>query len=83
MSPFPKYQRCLGLTPYMGNMEIMDRYMRVGFNVKLLPADESCLYADFDTSKVGSAFNPFKFNLAELASGYTKLTGIKTPFSRD
>jgi len=35
MSPFPKYQRCLGMTLYDGTIEIMDRYVRIAFNIKL------------------------------------------------
>jgi hypothetical protein len=82
LSPFPKYQRCLGLTPYMGVMEIMDRYMRVGFNVKLLPADESCLYADFETAKDDPMAGGFfkNFNLADMAAGYAKLMAAKKPW---
>ena len=51
MSPFPKYQRCLGITPYDGTMEVLDRYVRIAFNVKLKQADEACLYADFEKTE--------------------------------
>jgi len=68
MSPFPKYQRCMGITPYQGQMEILDRYMRIGFNVKLEKADEACLYADFEPVKA----NPFgwNLNLADINKAY-------------
>ena len=46
MSPFPKYQRCLGIIPINGHMEILDRYVRISFNTKLEHADEGCLFND-------------------------------------
>jgi hypothetical protein len=74
MSPFPKYQRCMGITPIQGHMQILDRFMRVGFNVKLEKADESCLYEDFQKkpSETKSFFD--NFNLADITEGYNKLT---------
>ena len=39
-SPFPKYQKCLGITPTDGMFEIMDRYIHASFNIKAVAADE-------------------------------------------
>lgn len=74
MSPFPKWQRCLGLTPNNGLIEIVDRYIRVAFNVKLAAqADESCLYSNFEVlEKDKSMFNRM-FNLADITEGFNKL----------
>lgn len=43
--------RCLGLDPYGGKIEILDRFIRVGFNVKVNPADESCLFTVFESKE--------------------------------
>ena len=37
------------MTPHTGTIEILDRYIRVAFNVKLEHADETCLYKNFET----------------------------------
>jgi hypothetical protein len=51
LTPFPKYQRCLGMQPHNGNIQIHDRYVQVAFDVKVSEADESCLYANFEGPK--------------------------------
>jgi len=77
MSPFPKYQRCLGVTPIDGVMEVKDRFVRLGFNVKLDKADEACLYDDFEKKQAPSVASFFQnLNLASLSektAGFNKL----------
>lgn len=74
MSPFPKYQRCMGMTPIDGSMQILDRFMRVGFNVKLEKADESCLYSNFEVAQPPSVASFFKnFNLADMTENFNKI----------
>jgi hypothetical protein len=66
----------MGITPYDGQIEILDRYIRVAFNVKLAKADESCLYSNFELPEMPS----FRaFNLADLRATYEKFTGKKSP----
>lgn len=77
MSPFPKYQRCLGMTPHSGTIEILDRYIRVAFNVKLAHADESCLYENFESQQPNKPFGGSLFNLADLTAGFEKLRAGK------
>jgi hypothetical protein len=55
----------------------LDRYLRVGFDVKLKPADEKCLFDNYEPDTQFQFKNPF--NLADLAAGYQKLTGRKAP----
>ena len=55
-------------------MQILDRFMRVGFNVKLEKADESCLYADFQKKPAETKSFFDNFNLADITQGYNKLT---------
>jgi hypothetical protein len=66
LSPFPRYQRCLGMTPTNGNIQIHDRYIQVAFDVKVSEADESCLYANFE----GPAKKKSRLN---LSAEYDKL----------
>ena len=74
MSPFPKYQRCLGATHIDGNMQIEERFMRIAFNVRLEKADEACLYSDFEKKQAPGVANFFKnFNLAEMTGNYNKV----------
>lgn len=48
LSPFPRYQRCLGVTPHNGNVKVHDRYIQVAFDLKMSQADEKCLYSNFE-----------------------------------
>lgn len=36
------------MTPYNGQIEILDRYIRVGFDVRVTEADEKCLFTVFE-----------------------------------
>lgn len=51
LSPFPRMQRCMGVTPYNGKMEILDRYVRIGFDLKVGHADETCLFDIYETEQ--------------------------------
>lgn len=74
LSPFPRYQRCLGLTPNNGVIQIRDRYVQVAFDLKMKEADETCLYADFDTPSTIKSKG--RINYAEE---WQKMTGKKPP----
>lgn len=37
------------MTPYNGNIEILDRYMRIAFDLKFEEADETCLFGNFES----------------------------------
>lgn len=67
LTPFPKYQRCLGMTPHNGNIQIHDRYVQVAFDLKVAEADESCLYANFEAPK-----RPNRHNI-DMMETYEKL----------
>ena len=71
LSPFPRYQRCLGMTPTNGNIQIHDRYIQVAFDVQVGEADESCLYANFEGPKK-------KRRGLNLSAEYEKLHGKLT-----
>ena len=73
MSPFPKWQRCLGMTPFNGVVEILDRYIRVAFNVRLDKADESCLYSDFEVLKKDQDKLWKWFNVGDISEGWKEL----------
>lgn len=51
LSPFPKIQKCIGVSPYNGKVEVLDRYMRIGFDLKVDHADESCLFEIIETEE--------------------------------
>ena len=59
----------MGLTPFNGQLEIKDRYIRIGFNLRYEKADEACLYSDFVIEN--NAFKPM--SLTEIAMNYRKL----------
>jgi hypothetical protein len=81
MSPFPKWQRCLGMTPRSGALEIKDRYVRVAFNLKLQRADESCLFSNFETLEKEKVWWTRIFNLADVSKEAAKLSD--TYFNRN
>ena len=53
LTPYPRLTRCLGVTPINGVVRIRDRYVQVGFDLKVEKADYSCLYSDFEKGNVG------------------------------
>ncbi len=73
LSPFPRYQRCLGVTPYNGNVKVHDRYIQVAFDLKMSQADENCLYYNFDEP---SLLPKRPFNLAEGYEKFAKKLGL-------
>jgi hypothetical protein len=73
LTPFPRYQRCLGATPYNGNVKVHDRYIQVAFDLKMSQADEKCLYYDFEEP----SFIPRRpHNLMEGYEKFAKKLGI-------
>ena len=48
ISPYPKFEKCTGLKPYGGNVEILNGYVRIGFDVSVSPANEECLFEMFE-----------------------------------
>jgi hypothetical protein len=65
-----KLQKCIGVVAHNSIAEIHDRYIQIAFDVKVTQADETCLFADFEST------NPKPF---DLAKNYEKLTGRKVP----
>ena len=73
LSPFPRYQRCLGLTPTKGAISIRDRYVQVAFDLKMKEADESCLYSNFEDPTLQTK------KRINYAQEWEKMTGKKPP----
>ena len=48
LTPYPRMAKCLGLEPYNGKIEILDRYLRFGFDIKVKPADDECFFSIFE-----------------------------------
>lgn len=48
ISPYPSIGKCFGLYPRGAMIEIVDRYMRVGYDFKVQPADKKCLFNVFE-----------------------------------
>ena len=51
LTPYPRISKCMGLDPYNGKIEILDRYLRFGFDFKVKSADEKCFFSAFESDK--------------------------------
>jgi hypothetical protein len=48
IQPYPSIAKCLGLQPRAAMVEIQDRFMRVGYDFRVFPADTKCLFDVFE-----------------------------------
>jgi hypothetical protein len=49
LMPFPKFSKCLGLSPKSPALEIHEGFARIAYDFKVEPVEESCLFDVYET----------------------------------